>query len=122
MEAMDNKFDQLMRKEQRKAKLKKLCGLVAFLSFFSCIVYIYVVTAPNSSFKVIGVVKSKHTLLREDGHFTYLFVEVPNEINLVKAKLPSKHPIKLNTKVELLVQQARYSESYRYTFLKYVEN
>ena len=91
--------------------------------FLALIILIWLVIgfSSKSSVPVKGIVISQHTSLREDGHKIYLMVKVPDRGTLVKVSLPKYLPIKRNVKVELRKHKSTLFDTFRYTFVRYLE-
>ena len=118
---MRPELKQKLEKELSKTKHKNFrAWSVAFL-ILVIILWLIIGFSSKSSVAVNGVAISQHASLREDGHKIYLMVKVPDRENLVKVSLPKHLPIKRNVKVELRKHKSTLFDTYRYTFVRYLE-
>ncbi|WNC67483.1 hypothetical protein RI845_13265 [Thalassotalea nanhaiensis] len=118
---MRPELKQKLDKEISKGKHKNF--RVWSLAFLALIIILWLVVglSSNNSIAVNGVVISQHASLRDDGHKIYLMVKVPDRETLVKAPLPKHLPIRRNVKVELRKHQSTLFDTYRYSFVRYLE-
>ena len=118
---MRPELKQQLEKELSKLKHKKF--RVWSMAFLVLIILIWLVVGFSSkgSVSVNGIAISQHASLREDGHKIYLMVKVPDRETLVKVSLPKHFPIKRNVKVELRKHESTLFETFRYTFVRYLE-
>jgi len=118
---MRPELKQQLEKELSKSKHKNFrAWSVAFL-ILVIFLWLIVGLSSKSSVPVNGVTISQHASLREDGHKIYLMVKVPDRENLVKVSLPKHLPIKRNVKVELRKHKSTLFDTYRFTFVRYLE-
>ena len=110
-----------LEKELSKAKNKSFRAWSVV--FLVVVIFLWLIfgLSSKSSVPASGVVISQHASLREDGHKIYLMVKVPERENLVKVSLPKHLPIKRNVKVELRKHKSTLFDTYRFTFVRYLE-
>ncbi len=112
---------QQLEKEISKTKLKAFrTWSIAFLIFI-IIIWLVIDISSKDSVAANGTVISQHASLREDGHKIYLMVKVTDTENLVKVSLPKLLPIKINVKVELRKHESTLFNTFKYTFVRYLE-
>jgi len=109
--------------ENEIAKVKHKNFRAWSIVFLVLIILVWVVVGLSSSgsVPVNGIAISQHASLREDGHKIYLMVKVPDRETLVKVALPKHLPIKRNVKVELRKHKSTLFDTFRYTFVRYLE-
>ena len=109
--------------ENEIAKVKHKNFRAWSIVFLVLIILVWVVVGLSSkgSVPVNGIAISQHASLREDGHKIYLMVKVPDRETLVKVSLPKHLPIKRNVKVELRKHESTLFDTFRYTFVRYLE-
>jgi hypothetical protein len=114
---LKQKFD----KEVSKAKHKNFrAWSIAFLVLI-IIVWLVIGFSSQGSVAVNGTVVSQHTSLHKTGHKTYIMVKVSANKNLVKVLVPQGFPIQINVKVELRQHKSTLFQTFKYTFVRYLE-
>jgi hypothetical protein len=118
---MRPELKQQLEKEISKGKHKNFrAWSIAFLVVV-ILIWLVIGLSSKSSLPVNGIAISQHASLREDGHKIYLMVKVPDRETLVKVSLPKYLPIKRNVKVELRKHRSTLFDTFRYTFVRYLE-
>jgi len=109
-------------KEVSKAKHKNFrAWSIAFLVLI-IIVWLVIGFSSQGSVAAYGTAVSQHaSLSKNEGNKIYLMVKLADRESLVKVLLPKHLPIKRNVKVELREHQSTLFDTFRYTFVRYLE-
>jgi hypothetical protein len=118
---MRPELKQQLEKEISKGKHKNFRAWSIVFLVLIILIWLVIGFSSKSSVPVNGIAISQHASLREDGHKIYLMVKVPERETLVKVSLPKHLPIKRNVKVELRKHQSTLFNTFRYTFVRYLE-
>ena len=118
---MRPELKQQLEKELSKLKHKNFLAWSMLFLVFIILIWLIVGFSSKGSVTVYGIAISQHASLREDGHKIYLMNKLPDKETLVKVSLPKHLPIKRNVKVELRKHESTLFDTFRYTFVRYLE-
>lgn len=118
---MRPELKQELEKELSKDKHKRFRAWSIVLLVLIILIWLVIGLSSKSHEQVKGIAISQHASLREDGHKIYLMVKVPDRETLVKVSLPKHLPIKRNVQVELRKHKSTLFDTFRYTFVRYLE-